>query len=883
MNTDPATDFSALNASASSSVLRKLRKWLVYFFSLIAGLVGLALVLGWIYEEDVKQYVITALNKQLNTQISIDTKNIDFSVIKNFPYASIDFKQLKAMDPVTSNQKGTLFKADKISLQFNFPDLFRKNYRIKKIVIENVVLDIRIDKEGNDNYHFWKTTTETSSGNSAFALEKIKMTNIRVLYRDQRSLQDMDVIINKGELSGQFSEKQYSLKTTGELFVEKIKKDSVTYLKKKNILADLTLDVNNETESYKIGPSKIKIEDLLVELNGEASHLSTAPVLNIAAEGKDMNVKSILSLIPQQYKKRIEEYKSTGDFYFNAKIKGIYSDDQIPQVSADFGMRNATIQQVKENIVLDQVNLKGHYTNGSKDKREPSSLTLLPFSARIKNEHLQGELSIINFDNPSVNGKVKADFNLEELQHFVKVDTIERIAGQVVIDAVFKADNRNPVTGLYKDVTTAGDLKITGMNLHIKNNILEFTNINGDFKFNNNDLVVNHFSGNISKSDFELTGFFRNIVGYALKDKQDINVEATLNSKNINLNEILANKAEDKTGASKYKLKFSEHINVNLNCEIEQLHFRNFEAKEIKGIVKLKDKKMIVDPIVFSTMNGSVMTSGVVDGSDTSKITVTCFSEINRINISQMFYEFENFGQATITNKNIKGIATSKIQFTSELTPELDMNLNKLYSDIDLNIENGELNNVESMKSLSRFIDLKELENVRFATLRNQIEIKNQMIHIPRMEVRSSALDLTASGTHSFDNKINYRVKLALNDLLASKARKAKKENDEFGEIADDGLGRTNLFLLMSGTVDKPAIKYDSRSAVQQVKQNLRTEKQTVKSMLKEEFGVFKKDSALSAKKPSVKTAPAKIKWTESDKKEEKKVLRKPKKEEEDF
>jgi len=596
-----------------------------------------------------------------------------------------------------------------------------------------------------------------------------------------------------------------------------------------------------------------------------------------------MNIKSILSLIPKQYKKKMEEYQSSGDFYFNAIIQGSFVDDRSPQVTADFGMRNATIQQLKEKVTLDHVNLKGHYTNGSADGKVTSVFTLLPFSARIKNEQLQGELSIINLDNPSVNGKIKANFNLNELQHFVKVDTIEHISGQVVIDAVFKAQNRNAATGLYKDVTTAGDLAIRNMDLHIKNNILQFSNINGDFKFNNNDLIVNHFSGNISHSDFELKGFFRNIVGYALKDKQDINVEATLTSKNINLNELLANKEEDKTTANKYKLKFSEHINVNLNSEIEQLRFRNFEATAIKGIVKLKDKKLIVDPITFSTMNGTITTSGIVDGSDTSKIRITCFSDVNKINISQLFLEFENFGQSTITNKNIKGLATFKIQFSAELTPELDMNMNKLYAGIDLSIENGELNNVEAMKSLSRFIDLKELENIRFATLKNQIEIKNQMIQIPKMEVRSSALDLTASGTHSFDNKINYRIKLALNDLLARKAKKAKRENDEFGEIADDGLGRTNLFLLMSGTVERPVIKYDSKSAVQHVKQDLKAEKQTFKSVLKDEFGVFKKDSTLSTKKNGGKPVRTKIKWAEADKKEEKKVLKKPKKEEEDF
>ena len=74
--------------------------------------------------------------------------------------------------------------------------------------------------------------------------------------------------------------------------------------------------------------------------------------------------------------------------------------------------------------------------------------------------------------------------------------------------------------------------------------------------------------------------------------------------------------------------------------------------------------------------------------------------------------------------KNIKGIASLKIQFASVLSPELLMDMDKLYAGIDLEIDNGELNNVEAMKSLSRFIELKELGNVRFAALKNQINFK---------------------------------------------------------------------------------------------------------------------------------------------------------------
>jgi hypothetical protein len=301
-------------------------------------------------------------------------------------------------------------------------------------------------------------------------------------------------------------------------------------------------------------------------------------------------------------------------------------------------------------------------------------------------------------------------------------------------------------------------------------------------------------------------------------------------------------------------------------------------------MVKLKDKKLILDPIVLSTMNGTITTSGLVDGSDSAKLLVTCFSEVSRINISKMFEEFENFGQTNITDRNIRGNASAKIQFATVLSPELQMDMDKLYAGVDMAIDNGELNNVESMKSLSRFIELKELENVRFASLKNQIEIKNNVITVPKMEIKSNALNVVFSGTHTFDNDINYRIKLSLNELLSKKAKAAKKANDEFGEVTDDGLGRTNIFLLMTGNISNPVIKYDSKGAIQNVKQDLKVEKQNLKSILNEEFGLFRKDSTLLNKEKIKKEDQSKfrIDWEEADKKEEKKILRPPKKDEEE-
>ncbi len=862
---------------------------LVLFFSILLLLISCAgFVVAYIYQNEVKEYVVGELNKQLNTEIIVDGKDIDFTVLENFPYASVDFRNVKALEAFDREQqsprkKDTLFSAGTISLQFNILDIFKKNYRIKKVELDDVDLKVRIDKNGNDNYHFWKESADSATTSFAFSLEEIVLKNIQFSFKNFKAKQNIDIQIKESRLSGKFSDEKYDLETTADLFVNLIKVDSTNFLRKKNVHLELALNVDNSVPSYKIKDGKLKIENLLFEVFGNVVTSNNEPILNFGVRGKDMDIKSVLSLIPAKYKGVINEYESDGEFYFDATIQGVYSSKQMPQIKADFGIKNADITQVKDNIKLHNVNLKGYYFNGNKNADEASMLTLVPFSATIDQGNFSGELSLKNLANPSFSGKIKADLDLENVQKFLKIDTVETLTGKVLIDAFFSGDGRSVSSGNYENITTTGDLKVADMNLKLKNYTLGFTTINGDFKFDNNDLAVNSLTGNIASSDFELKGFFRNIVGFVTKENQSITIEATLNSKNIDLNELLSNKSETTSGPGKYKLRFSEYIDVNLNSEIRHLVFRKFDATNIHGVIKVKDKKMVVDPIVLSTMSGTITTSGLIDGTDNTKLLITCFSDVNRINVTKMFEAFENFGQTSVTDKNLKGIATAKIQFASMLSPDLKMDMDKLYAGVEMTIENGELNNVEAMKSLSRFIELKDLENIRFSTLKNQIEIKNQVISMPKMEVKSNAINITASGTHTFKNEINYRVKLSLNELLSKKAKSAKKENDEFGEVADDGLGRTNIFLLMTGTVDNPVIKYDSKSAIKNVQQDLKVEKQTLKTILKEEFGLFKKDTTLRSKTPP-EDGKFIIKWDEADKKEGKKELKKPKKpEEEDF
>ena len=152
----------------------------------------------------------------------------------------------------------------------------------------------------------------------------------------------------------------------------------------------------------------------------------------------------------------------------------------------------------------------------------------------------------------------------------------------------------------------------------------------------------------------------------------------------------------------------------------------------------------------------------------------------------------------------------------------------------DVTVDKGELNNFEPMKALSAFVKISELENIRFTQLKNQIEIRNSTIIIPSMIINSNSLTLEVSGSHTFENIIDYRIKLNLLQLLSNKFKTKKDFDADAVEQNADGL--LFLYITMKGPASDPVIKYDKKSVKEKIKTDVQSEKQNLKTILQQEF-----------------------------------------------
>ena len=74
-------------------------------------------VVAWLFRDKVKNIVVQSVNSHLTAKIEV--ADISFSLFQAFPYASVEFTDIKAGEARGFVTSGTVMNAARLSFQFN--------------------------------------------------------------------------------------------------------------------------------------------------------------------------------------------------------------------------------------------------------------------------------------------------------------------------------------------------------------------------------------------------------------------------------------------------------------------------------------------------------------------------------------------------------------------------------------------------------------------------------------------------------------------------------------------------------------------------------------------------------------------------------------------
>ena len=818
-------------------ILKTLRK--VFLYLLVAVAVVFISLVGsvFLFKDKIINQFIREANKNLNTPVKIG--KFDVSIFDQFPQLSIVLSDVYVEDSHPGLYP--LITARSVSFQMNPIEVWGGSYTIKGLKIVDSETNLKINDKGITNYDVTKKKdAKDKSPSIRFELREVRLIQTHVNYIDRSSYQDF--VFNSVELKASILSENdiYFIDAQGELTTTKINVNQYSFFADKSFQIKSQLVYDDVKRTLLIKPSTLNLKNAVFDVEGKYSWKEKS-IIDLITRGKDADIQTLLSLLPGSVTKHVEKYQSKGDVYFTAKLKGEISDKRSPSLSVDFGFSDATIFHPEYKTRIEQANLRGSFASSAVTDVSKASLVLKNINGTLNGERFEANFILNNFDNPEVICDFKGRVDAASVKSFYPIENLTDLSGSLLADISFEGE-----VGLLKKkataqrVTTTGTIDLQNISFIYGEDKIPLKGLTGNLQFNNNDLALSNVTGKLGNSDFVLNGFFKNVITFLLFENQPIGIETDLKSYFLDVDQLFAlafgKPSEGK--AQEYEFKISKNINLNFNCDVKSLRYKRFNAQQLKGDLLVKSQMAVSRKITFKSMGGDMVMSGIVDANNPKAIDVVTTFKLNNINVDSVFYVFKNFDQDFIEDKHLKGKAFADVNLEMALRPNLTLFAETLIGDISVTIKNGELNNFEPMQKLNKYLDDEGLSKLRFSDLKNDIHIENKTIYIPQMEIRTNVTSLKVSGTHTFDQRIDYRIVAPLRSRKKIDPQEAQAALDEEG-------GQAKIYLKITGTTDDYKVQYDTEAVKKRISEGLKNEVKELKDAFKNKGTKKKKELEL--------------------------------------
>lgn len=794
---------------------------------LMGGCFFLLITLAFFLEDIIGKKIVAELQSNIRTELQVG--DVSFSLISSFPYASLNLKNIV----IKGNDQSNMLKAGSLRFKINILSLFDDPIKIKAISIRDGVLLMKTDENGATNYDIIKPGNNKNNDQVAFVLEKATLKNIIVGYQDEGNREDAGFTIKNATFKGALSEKKFNLSSSADLVCHGISRNGKSFLVKKNISYKTDLKVDRIRNKYNIGKFSLALEDNKFDVQGKVAVSKKITDYNLRFRATDCNIGSLLAIFPQA---RISDLSSEGNLSVSGTVKGVQSAASQPDINAEIRLVNGTLKSPKLSNALESVN----FTARLNTKKGESYLALDNFSGFFGKQPLQMKLNIKNFSNPYVNFSVDGKLPLAATYKAMGLKNMQSASGFIALKQVqvsgFLADMRSPNS--VSRVNMSGTLGAEHISMVLNNESISLPV--GLLRFNNNTISAEGLDIAVAGSRFTLAGYINNLLPALLRDSPQqsskLGFRLKLQADNLDAQRVAAlfqeksPKTTPKTEQgqnAKPQQPITSLLSGVFEAKIENLSYGKIKGKHFDGSIGFQQDGLTLNGKI-ETMRGKVTMNGKISVSSTPYLTAVI--DGNNIDTGTLFEQCEDFGQQVIQSRNISGRMDCQLAINVLWDRNWNVRDDKLNVLAYLRINDGRLQGLNMMDNLSKYVKTEDLRNIRFNTLENWFEVSNKTIRIPAMNIRSNALNLTLSGTHTFDNYIDYNIKLNAADVVLSRFKKPAAERENREDAGQFGL--LNVFFNLNGPIDNYKVQM-SRKVVKNDFEESNLLKSKIQSRLK--------------------------------------------------
>ncbi len=811
-------------------------KKVLIILGILFGLLLIAIVTApIIFKDDIQQAIDQAMDDNLNAEVFYDPDQFSLSLISNFPDFTVGLGDFGIVG-IEEFEEDTLVSISRFQITIDVMSAISGDQiKIKEVLLDEPKIEILVMESGLANYDIAKESSseeepeatgepevaeDGSTGDISIGVEKWTITNGQLIYLDQSMNVVATILGLNHEGSGDFTLEVFDMRTTTSIAGVFFSFEGEEYLANKRFEADVNLNMDLGQMKFTFLENRIALNDFAVVADGFVSMPSDDIEMDITFGGSDIDLKSILSLIPGAYQEYLDGITASGTIGFDGLVKGTFNETSMPAIAASLSIENGGITYAEYPIPIEDIDILTSFSYPSANLSQ-TSFNIDKFHMLVDGEEFSSYLKFKNLEDFNWDFGFDGNADLEKITKIVPLEGME-LKGKINAKLNTAGKMSDVEAERFDQLPTSGSMSIANFSFTSEDLPQGFSIRSAQLGFNPSEINLSEFDAKLGNSDLSLNGKVTNYLAFALSENETIVGNLNFNSQLLDLNEWIPEEetevVEDTTEYEPLEVvKIPETIDFTLQSNINKIAVSNLSLDNFKGRVLVKDGAIVLEENSFNMLDGTFELTGSYQTKDLDKPKYDFKFDIKELSIASAFGSFETIKQYVPIAEQVTGNFSTSFSVDGTLGEDMmplmdEMNLSGLVNIAEAALERGNfMNKLSAIASLKGGSSGGEQKKITLKDVLVSTAIRNGRFFVEPFDLNVNGQKATLGGSNSLDGELDYAMLLkdiptgAIGSALNSALSSLTGGNNLVSDKIDLNLG-------IVGTTDDPKINLLSSS-----------------------------------------------------------------------
>ena len=727
-------------------------------------LLAILIILPFAFKGKVSGIIQKQADKYLNAKMTFD--GLSLNLFSNFPNITASLNDFMIVG-TDSFAHDTLVYSKSARLAINLKSLMTDNgFRIKKVELKDAKVHIKWLATGEANWRVMKPDTMPVDPNADttamhFELDKVVLTNARVIYEDHKHDMLADLKGWNGSLSGDLSSSITTIST--ESVIESLNYTlwGMPILKDVKMDFQLTFDADLDKYIFNFKSNKILLNAVELGFGGRISLPGDNIDFDLKANTSKVTFKQFLSLVPAFYTKDFSSMKTAGNLKLDFFMKGLMTDLDWPAFGFKLLVENAMFQYPSLPKSVQDIQIACNIVNpgGTMDK---TVVDLSKFHVNMAGNtfNLTAHVATPKSD-PDVRGTLAGMLNLGMIKEVYPLDKNTKLQGTISANMMAAGRMSWIDTKQYDKFLLKGALAVRG--IQYKSEGMPEVNVQtAKLDFTPQNVHLTNVSVLLGKNDVQASGSLSNMLGWFMHDEV-LSGALQLQSSSLNLNDFMSGESTtsaDTTSMTAFVIP--QNLDLSLSATGKKIYFNSLILSNAKADLTVKKGRVSINDLSANALGGSIGVKGYYEALNPEKPNVAFGLDLKTVSFAQTFTTFEFVKKIAPIFENVNGNYSLKMDFNTSLDKQLNPDLKALNGSGLLQSSGVFVSNLKVLDVLATTLKNEKLRTLAPKDLNIPFKISDGKVTTSPFTIHVDGIDLELGGITGLDKSIDYKLGVTL-------------------------------------------------------------------------------------------------------------------------